>query len=625
MVLLVGLLGLIVSGRIEAAPRFVVDDEAFTKNATQAAERLLKEGKLVSLKSLLAQPPSKLPVTMLPSVESPPIASTELYERIKAGTVAIGLLYQCDDCDKWHVNLAAGFAVAEGGIVSTCAHVFEYDEEEAVDSYAIAVDSEEHVFPVKELLASDPDSDTCLVRIASDSLRPLPMRAGAKAGEKVFCLSHPNGHYFMFTQGIVARVSKSSLTQDEDDTEPHAKPRPTLSLEVTSEYSPGSSGGPIVDESGNVVAQVNAIETDEDPDDGTGGVVTARTATAAEEILRLADPANRPVAIVASEPAPVTNPKEAFAALQKVIDKYEANENEAAEDRLIKRLTAAASRARPLMTVPADRRKFSLLVSEQLSAYPENEEFKKALQMLKEFETDETASPEEKVQASNWIVYYAAEAVASASDFANWEKQYMEHTSKFPKDPELAGLKISMLDLAEEYAFERLTEIAKTLTTDDDDDVKDAAKSAIAAVKIKQELAAGPLELKFTALDGTEVDISKLRGKVVLIDFWATWCGPCMASLPEVIKTYKKLHEQGFEVVGVSLDEDKDELLSTLKKRGIPWPQYFDGKGWECQVATRFGISSIPAMWLINKKGMVVSCDADASDLAETVEKLLKE
>jgi thiol-disulfide isomerase/thioredoxin len=146
----------------------------------------------------------------------------------------------------------------------------------------------------------------------------------------------------------------------------------------------------------------------------------------------------------------------------------------------------------------------------------------------------------------------------------------------------------------------------------------------VMSLKAAAEIKTKPLEMKFTAVDGREVDLAKLQGKVVLIDFWATWCGPCVAELPNVIKAYKELHPKGFEIVGISLDSDKAELQAFVKDKGMEWPQYFDGKGWQNEISTKYGINSIPAMWLLNKKGMVVSTNARGG-LEETVAKLLAE
>jgi len=132
-----------------------------------------------------------------------------------------------------------------------------------------------------------------------------------------------------------------------------------------------------------------------------------------------------------------------------------------------------------------------------------------------------------------------------------------------------------------------------------------------------------PLEFKFNAVDGRKVDLAQLRGKVVLIDFWATWCPGCREEMPGVLALYKKYHAQGFEVVGISLDQDKDSLVEYTKTNGMQWPQFFDGQGWDNEISSHFGISEIPAMVLLGKDGKVVRSDGNA-DLAEEVGKLLK-
>ncbi len=115
-----------------------------------------------------------------------------------------------------------------------------------------------------------------------------------------------------------------------------------------------------------------------------------------------------------------------------------------------------------------------------------------------------------------------------------------------------------------------------------------------------------------------------MRGKVILIDFWATWCPPCRAEVPDVVSTYKRLHDKGFEIVGISLDQEKDALVKYVAVNGMTWPQYFDGKGWQNEISSSFGIQSIPTMWLVNKKGFVVSTDG-RDNLEAQAEKLLAE
>ena len=128
-----------------------------------------------------------------------------------------------------------------------------------------------------------------------------------------------------------------------------------------------------------------------------------------------------------------------------------------------------------------------------------------------------------------------------------------------------------------------------------------------------------PLDLDVTAMDGSHVNLEKLRGKVVLLDFWATWCGPCVQEAPKVVATYNKLHDKGFEIVGISLDQNKESVVRFTKKLGMTWPQYFDE---DKTVSSRFGIEAIPGMWLIDKEGHVASVDA-RGDLSGKVEKLL--
>ncbi len=149
-------------------------------------------------------------------------------------------------------------------------------------------------------------------------------------------------------------------------------------------------------------------------------------------------------------------------------------------------------------------------------------------------------------------------------------------------------------------------------------------KEAAAKEAHKMDAIGKPVDIQFTAFDGREVDVSKMKGKVVMIDFWATWCGPCIGEAPNVDAAYEKYHDQGFEIVGISLDSEKDALAKYLKKEKVPWPQFFDGNQWKNKFAVQFGINSIPAMWLIDKQGNLRYIDARGK-LDTLIPKLLKE
>ena len=131
-------------------------------------------------------------------------------------------------------------------------------------------------------------------------------------------------------------------------------------------------------------------------------------------------------------------------------------------------------------------------------------------------------------------------------------------------------------------------------------------------------------EFKQNDVNGKPVSLSSLRGKYVLIDFWASWCGPCRAENPNVVKAYNAYKAKGFTILGVSLDQDKGKWLEAIKKDGLTWTQVSDLKYWNNAVAVQFGIQSIPANFLIDPKGVVIGKDLRGADLESALAAALK-
>ena len=128
-----------------------------------------------------------------------------------------------------------------------------------------------------------------------------------------------------------------------------------------------------------------------------------------------------------------------------------------------------------------------------------------------------------------------------------------------------------------------------------------------------------------TDLDGKPISLQQYRGKVVLLDFWAVWCGPCLTEMPNVKRVYNSYKDQGFDIIGVSLDTDEIRLRNYLKKNNIPWRQIFSGQKWRSPLARQYHIRSIPAPWLIAKDGTLISRNARGIRLEQLVVEALRD
>jgi thiol-disulfide isomerase/thioredoxin len=124
--------------------------------------------------------------------------------------------------------------------------------------------------------------------------------------------------------------------------------------------------------------------------------------------------------------------------------------------------------------------------------------------------------------------------------------------------------------------------------------------------------------------DGDTIKLSSLKGKVVLVDFWASWCGPCREYSPVLVKVYKKYKDKGFEIYSVSLDRELRKWMRAIKSDKLSWIHVSDLKVWNSKAAAEYGVDAIPASVLLDKDGRIVAINAERKELEQKLNELLK-
>jgi thiol-disulfide isomerase/thioredoxin len=222
-----------------------------------------------------------------------------------------------------------------------------------------------------------------------------------------------------------------------------------------------------------------------------------------------------------------------------------------------------------------------------------------------------------------------AQGMFSSGDFSA-AKGLVEKTAELlatdPDDGQTAGLAMQLASALEQTGDNEVAALAirtfgPLFAKSGNEKVRELAAGLEGKLRLL-ELPGKPMEISGVLLDGTAFDQKKLAGQVILVDFWATWCGPCIAEIPNMAAAYEKYHDKGFEVVGISLDEERGDVEKFVADKKIPWPILFAGKGWQDPVAQFYGISGIPQLVLIGRDGNVVTTDVRGEKLNERLAEL---
>jgi peroxiredoxin len=143
--------------------------------------------------------------------------------------------------------------------------------------------------------------------------------------------------------------------------------------------------------------------------------------------------------------------------------------------------------------------------------------------------------------------------------------------------------------------------------------------------KINAKIGIGKSAKDFSVelITGEQFTLSKGKGKVIMVDFWATWCPPCRKEIPQIKQYYEKFKAKGFEIIGISLDSKKEVLKKFIDKEKVPWKIAFSGNGWQDETAKLYGVNSVPSYWLIDRTGVLRHFNLRKEELKEAIAALL--
>ena len=227
---------------------------------------------------------------------------------------------------------------------------------------------------------------------------------------------------------------------------------------------------------------------------------------------------------------------------------------------------------------------------------------------------------------NNWEEAHKTDSGAAATEakLEALRNQRHDRTVAYIRSHPASAISVSMLaDMAVMGEYAPLDSLYKAL--DPTAQQSNAGKRLAKRLDILKRSAIGAQMMDFTQNDtnGKPVKLSDLKGKYVLLDFWASWCGPCRAENPNVLKAYNAFKDKNFTVVGVSLDDNADKWKAAIKQDAMPWIQLSDLKGWRNEVAQHYGIQAIPFSFLIDPDGKIIAKELRGNKLHETLAAIL--
>jgi len=260
-----------------------------------------------------------------------------------------------------------------------------------------------------------------------------------------------------------------------------------------------------------------------------------------------------------------------------------------------------------------------------------------ARKQLEDTMADARNHSHEEIMAAGWQMFLSDRASRWPELDAETKQAFREEILKKidaegPQPIDVSILNVAALQLErfdEEYVVQLLQDALPKLKSDDEAVQAAVKEGNFKGMLRRLTLLGKPMEISGDLLGGGKVDWDSYRGKVVLVDFWATWCGPCHAEVPNILEMYRAYHNKGFEVLGVSLDDTPKAANKYVKDMELPWDSIFpkneDERGFDHPLARYYGINGIPTAILVDQEGRVVHMNARAHLLQKQLQKLLGE